>query len=709
MFVWLEFRREEKMSTIFLKILNISITAGWLILAVIALRLLLTKAPKWISCLLWALVALRLLIPFSIESAMSLIPSGEVVSESIVSNQAPAIDTGFVKVNAAVNPIITETFAPKPEASVNPMQMIVWIASVIWIAGMAAMFIYAIVSFLRLKKQVSASTPVSIKTSEGSCRVMLCDDIKSPFILGIFKPVIYIPSNLDLDTIELVFAHENAHIKRHDNIWKPLGFALLSIYWFNPLCWIAYILLSKDIEAACDEKVIKDKDRNYLALYSQALLDCAVQRKRISACPLAFGENGVKGRVKGILNYKKPAFWIILISFAAIAAVAICFLTNPSNKKLKQTPPEVQVGFAGSEEKLQAECVGFADPESVANAEVVHLESEYMPTNEELEERIATLHADDENILTLSFSDKPSDVKVEFFDEINPSDEVGFSVADYDMQTNSMVVSSDSNYTYIVTAEWEEAGTGFYLFRISRDGFAEPEDEDIQSEIMHFSVEIPPTSEDDSQDEIKMYIPGEFLGYEYVNGQYVVSDNESYKYKKILVGKDPGASCIGEFVVLTNDPDITYETVSKSLFSSNMDDWLTDTAIIEIVAITDKFEGFSVWPTKSTLISHGYDEKDHPETDIPGETGDPVYAIADGLVFYTGSDQKKGNTIKILSADAVIEYTHLDSISVNAGDTVSAGDTIGNLGNTGLSTGPHLGLSLTVNGLTQDMTDYYKN
>ena len=165
MFVWLEFRREEKMSTIFLKILNISITAGWLILAVIALRLLLTKAPKWISCLLWALVALRLLIPFSIESAMSLITSGEVVSESIVSNQAPAIDTGFVKVNAAVNPIITETFAPKPEASVNPMQMIVWIASVIWIAGMAAMFIYAIVSFLRLKKQVSASTPVSIKTS----------------------------------------------------------------------------------------------------------------------------------------------------------------------------------------------------------------------------------------------------------------------------------------------------------------------------------------------------------------------------------------------------------------------------------------------------------------------------------------------------------------------------------------------------------------
>ena len=486
------------MSTIFLKILNISFTAGWLILAVVALRLLLSKAPKWIACLLWGLVALRLLIPFSIESAMSLIPSSEVVSQSIVSNHSPAINTGFTIVNEAVNPIITETFAPQPEASINPMQIIVSIATVIWIAGMVAMFIYAIVSYIKIKKQVSTATPVSVRTREVRRRIMVCDDIKSPFILGIFKPVIYIPSNLDWDTIEYVCAHENAHIKRHDNWWKPLGFILLSIYWFNPLCWLAYVLLSKDIEAACDEKVIKDKDKNYLALYSQALLDCAVQRRRISACPLAFGENNVKGRVKGVLNYKKPAFWIIIIALVAIVVVAVCFLTNPPGKKLKKNPPEVYFGF-DNDEMLTADCVGFADPETVKNATVVYSDTPGIKkSNEELEQIVVTLHGDDsQNFVYLGYSDKPTNVKVEYFDEINPSDNTAFDVAEYDMKTNTLVVSPDSNYTYIVTAEWGKTGIGNYMFRIARDGIDEPGDideKDIQT--IHFSVEIPPSAMD---------------------------------------------------------------------------------------------------------------------------------------------------------------------------------------------------------------------
>lgn len=697
------------MSTIFLKILNISFTAGWLILAVVALRLLLSKAPKWIACLLWGLVALRLLIPFSIESAMSLIPSSEVVSQSIVSNQSPAINTGFTIVNEAVNPIITETFAPQPEASINPMQIIVSIATVIWIVGMVAMFIYAIVSYIKIKKQVSTATPVSVRTREVRRRIMVCDDIKSPFILGIFKPVIYIPSNLDWDTIEYVCAHENAHIKRHDNWWKPLGFILLSIYWFNPLCWLAYVLLSKDIEAACDEKVIKDKDKNYLALYSQALLDCAVQRRRISACPLAFGENNVKGRVKGVLNYKKPAFWIIIIALVAIVVVAVCFLTNPPGKKLKKNPPEVYFGF-DNDEMLTADCVGFADPETVKNATVVYSDTPGIKkSNEELEQIVVTLHGDDsQNLLYLGYSDKPTNVKVEYYDEINPSDNTAFDVAEYDMKTNTLAVSPDSNYTYIVTAEWGKTGIGKYLFRIAREGIDEPGDideKDIQT--IHFSVEIPPSAMD-SDGEIELDFPA-LVEFECVDGQYVVEGDQVYKYKMTLVGKDPGASLTGKFVVLTNNPDIAYETVSRSLFSSNSDDWLTDTAIVSMEVITDEFEGFSVWPTTSTVISRGYDENDHPETDIPGETGDPVYAIADGTVFYTGFDQKKGNTIKLLSSDAVIEYTHLNSISVEEGADVKAGSILGELGNTGLSTGPHLGLALTVNGLSKDMKDYYKN
>ena len=326
------------MSVVFLKILNISLIAGWMILAVLLLRLILKKAPKWVSCLLWALVALRLLLPFSVESVLSLIPSSEVIPTTITSEQAPVIDSGIRVIDNAVNPVVTETFAPHAEASVNPLQIVVSVASVVWIAGVIAMFIYSLISYLRIKKNLRTAIPLYPERKKAGRGIMVCDEIKTPFILGIFKPVIYLPSTLDDDTKKYVIAHEKAHIKRHDHWWKPLGFLLLSVYWFHPLCWVAYILLCRDIEAACDEKVIHNKEKNYLAAYSQALLDCAVQRKQISACPLAFGENGVKGRVKGILSYKKPAFWIIIAAIVCVAVVTVCFLTNPKrDKKVPET------------------------------------------------------------------------------------------------------------------------------------------------------------------------------------------------------------------------------------------------------------------------------------------------------------------------------------------------------------------------------------
>jgi len=363
------------MSTIFLKILNIGIVAGWLILAVIILRLLLKKAPKWVSCLLWALVAVRLLLPFSVESVLSLVPSSEVIPETIATEQAPVIDSGIRAVNNAVNPVITKNFAPKIEDSVNPLQIAVSVASVVWLAGVAGMLVYSLISYLTLRKRVSASVPVPSEKA-GAKRVFICDEIKSPFILGIFKPTIYIPSSLNEENLQFVIAHETAHLKRHDNLWKPLGFLLLSVYWFHPLCWIAYILLSKDIESACDEKVIKDKDRNYLALYSQALLDCALQRKRISACPLAFGENGVKSRVKGILNYKKPAFWIVIAAILCLIAVTVCFLTNPKKKELPNTvlaKTETEEEEIPSEDPLseEGEKTELGDPDRDGTADYI--------------------------------------------------------------------------------------------------------------------------------------------------------------------------------------------------------------------------------------------------------------------------------------------------------------------------------------------------
>ena len=314
------------MSGIFLKLLNMSITASWLILAVILARLLLRKAPKWVPCVLWGLVAVRLICPFSLKSVFSLIPSSETVPSNIALQNEPHINSGITIINEAVNPVITESFAPALDTSVNPLQVIIPITAAVWIAGIVVMLAYALVSYLKLKKTVAVCVPIK----EG---VLSCDEVKTPFILGVFRPVTYVPSSMQGETLDYVIRHETAHLQRRDHWWKPLGFLLLSVYWFNPLCWIAYILLCRDIEMACDEKVVRDMDKDDMAAYSQALLDCSFPRKKIAACPLAFGEVGVKERVKGVLNYKKPAFWIILIAVIACIVLAVCLMTDPFSSK----------------------------------------------------------------------------------------------------------------------------------------------------------------------------------------------------------------------------------------------------------------------------------------------------------------------------------------------------------------------------------------
>lgn len=330
------------MSAVFLKVLNMSITASWLILAVVLIRLLLKKAPKWISCLLWGLVAIRLICPFSFESALSLIPSSETIPANIAQQHEPAINSGITIVNNTVNPVIAESFTPVLTDSANPLQIVVPVAAILWIAGIIIMFVYALISYLKLVKTVSVCVPVG----EG---ILACDEVKTPFILGLFRPRIYVPSAMNGQTLEQVIRHEKAHLQRHDHWWKPFGFLLLAVYWFNPLCWAAYVLLCRDIEMACDEKVIRDMDKDNMAAYSQALLDCSFPRRRIAACPLAFGEVGVKERVSSILNYKKPAFWIILISIMVCAILALCLMTNPFSKKSLSGKLGISVDMAVAE------------------------------------------------------------------------------------------------------------------------------------------------------------------------------------------------------------------------------------------------------------------------------------------------------------------------------------------------------------------------
>ena len=311
------------MAAVFLKLLNLSISASWLVLAVLVLRLVSKRSPKWMNVLLWGIVALRLVLPFSVESALSLIPSAETVSPAVVQfDPAPTITSGVSIIDNAVNPSLSEHFAAVPTMSVNPLYVWTEIAGWVWLIGLGAMLLYALVSYLRLRRRVSVSLPVQD-------HIYLCDAISSPFILGVVKPHIYLPSGLDEVQRQNVLSHEQAHLARRDHWWKPLGFALLAVYWFNPVLWLAYALLCRDIELACDERVIRTMDESAVKTYSTVLLACSMPRKAVITCPLAFGEVGVKERVKNALHYKKPAFWVVAASVAVCVVVAVCFLTDP--------------------------------------------------------------------------------------------------------------------------------------------------------------------------------------------------------------------------------------------------------------------------------------------------------------------------------------------------------------------------------------------
>ena len=317
------------MAAVFLKLLNLSISASWLVLAVLVLRLVSKRSPKWVNVLLWGIVALRLVLPFSIESALSLIPSAETVSPAAVQfDPAPTITSGVSVIDNAVNPSLSEHFSAVPTASVNPLYVWTEIAGWVWLIGLGAMLLYALVSYLRLRRRVSVSLPVQD-------HIYLCDAISSPFILGVVKPHIYLPSDLDEVQRQNVLAHEQAHLARRDHWWKPLGFALLAVYWFNPVLWLAYTLLCRDIELACDERVIRTMDESAVKTYSTVLLACSMPRKAVITCPLAFGEVGVKERVRNALHYKKPAFWVVAASVAVCVVVAVCFLTDPEHETMK--------------------------------------------------------------------------------------------------------------------------------------------------------------------------------------------------------------------------------------------------------------------------------------------------------------------------------------------------------------------------------------
>ncbi len=390
------------MGAVFVKILNMSLTAGWIVLAVLLVRLLFKKkAPKALFPILWAMVAVRLVCPVTFESSFSLIRNAEPVEQEMITRnflskednhgeknsqaeknpedtepvllentgeKIPVDDKGFLSGNGSEDALgMSEGVAlpaePIPGTDVKENNTenagtatenisfsgtdnesrnrvsekktdLSVVATIIWLSGIGIMLFYSAFSYIRIYRRVAESAPLADK-------VRVCDGIESPFILGMFRPCIYLPSDIREEDRIYVLAHERAHLKRFDHFWKPLGFLLLSVYWFHPLLWVGYILLCKDIEYACDEKVIKELGKEQKKTYSTALINCSVPKKMISACPLAFGENGVKGRVKSVLHYKKPAFWIMIASVLICGVLAVCFLTNPLRKEKLPKPGDI--------------------------------------------------------------------------------------------------------------------------------------------------------------------------------------------------------------------------------------------------------------------------------------------------------------------------------------------------------------------------------
>lgn len=339
------------MDTVFWELLNRSIAAGWLILAVIGLRLLLRKAPKWLPCILWAIVAIRLVSPFSFESAFSLMPSTETVNPAVVQYaQAPLIDSGIPAVNEVVNQAVGEAFVSTSGASVNPLYIRGFVGGIVWAFGSAVMLGYAFVSCLRIRVRVREAVPLRDN-------IWICDSVGAPFILGIVRPRIYLSSDMEVEQQRYVLAHERAHLKRGDHFWKPLGYVLLAVYWFHPLIWAAYFLFCRDIEFACDEKAVRDMNLDGKKDYCRALLSCSMPGKIKVSYPLAFGEGRIKERVKNVLHYRKPGLWAVIAAAGVCVVMAVCFLTDPEKnaangsmeEKTANMPAEEDAGEGGAQ------------------------------------------------------------------------------------------------------------------------------------------------------------------------------------------------------------------------------------------------------------------------------------------------------------------------------------------------------------------------
>ena len=317
----------------FIELCNRSIQACYLIIAIIILRLIWKRVPKLLYRYLWCLVGLRHALPFTLETALSLIPQKTVIEPEIVYSQKPMVDSGIVLINQAVNPVITEHFTPDVTVSVNPLQVGAAVGTGIWLVGMLLLIMYSLISYIRLHHQMRDA--VLLKEN-----IYQSEKVSSPFVFGFLKPRIYLPYSLTKENLDYVIAHEKMHIKNRDYLLKPIAFVIASIYWFNPLVWMAYYLFCKDLELSCDEWVIWNLPLEEKKAYAKALVTCSVDKRFGYISPLAFGENAVKQRIQNVLRYKNPSLWVFIGICMVVLIAVLCFMTNPREDEVVYLPDE---------------------------------------------------------------------------------------------------------------------------------------------------------------------------------------------------------------------------------------------------------------------------------------------------------------------------------------------------------------------------------
>lgn len=746
------------MYPLFTRLMNMSLVAGIMVLIILILRLILKKAPKKFVCLLWALVALRLIFPFSISSDFSVFnlldlgtgEKGQVeYFEFNGKSEKPQLN---FELPALVNDNYSSdsvTFGTRTSGVYLPP------LTYIWIAGAGCMLVYAGFCYLQLRRQTGASI-------ESGDNIYVCDDIDSPFILGIVCPRIYLPSGMSDATRRTVISHERAHIKRHDHWWKPLGYLLLSVYWFNPLLWLAYVLLCRDIEAACDERVVDGLDKSGVSEYSEALLACAVSRRMITACPLAFGETNVKGRVKNVLNYKKPAFWIICLAVILCAAAALCLLTDPADAENAQqhdpAGPSEDV-TVGADEEIGNEAV--TDPSEVkmiavlteigdGTMTVVPVEGSWeLNSSDTFAVPIEHMEASPEpmvgDTLEITYS---GDILETYPAGLGGVTRIHVIERIEDHQLIRYTQNPDGTYTtedgetykYLLNLIGREAGADSDVFFVVLTDNPELSFETVNSafttapvviagrrEFVTVSVELleKPASDSEVPEPAENEGASVFGNYtENADGTYTAGNGRTYKYLLKLVGRSLNAACDSYYLVLSNNADLQFERVNEAMITSSTERFLDpeEAVMVGLGVIADTPWA---WPCESNKVSSPFGERIQPvsdstlfhdEVDIAAEKGAPVVSAFTGSVIAAGYESARGNYVEILHIDdanhegeIITHYAHLDEICVNVGDAVLGGEKVGTVGSTGHSTGPHLAFGVKLNGEYVDPMDFFEN